>query len=40
MKELDEASAVWPEKEAWEENKNENKSDIMGELCGNPGRAF
>lgn len=27
-------------KKAWEENKNENKSDIMEEPCGNAGRAF
>lgn len=42
-KELDEPSAVLPgkkKKKAWEENKNENKSDIMGEPCGNVGHAF
>lgn len=40
-KELDEPSAVLPgKKKAWEENKNENKSDIMREPCGNVGGAF
>lgn len=33
-------SCLEKKKKAWEENKNENKSDIMGEPCGNVGHAF